>query len=172
MPGWARWLRPFTHWLLVFIPASLITESTHQPLLTFINAALAIVSLAGRIGRATEQLAICVGPQLGGVQNATFGNLTELIVAVLLIAAGTSRSPRLPRSARSSATCCSCSASRCARAGWAAAGRHSAPAPRASIPGPWSWPSRASECRRSSWRRRRVYPPATARTCPPAWRRP
>ncbi len=33
-------------------------------------------------------MAICVGPQLGGLLNATFGNLTELIVAVLLIAAG------------------------------------------------------------------------------------
>ncbi len=88
MPGWARWLRPSIYWLLVFIPASLIAESTHQPLLTFITAALAIVPLAGLIGRATDQLAICVGPQLGGLLNATFGNLTELIVAVLLIAAG------------------------------------------------------------------------------------
>jgi Ca2+:H+ antiporter len=61
---------------------------THQPLLTFITAALAIVPLAGLIGRATDQLAIRVGPRLGGLLNATFGNLTELIVALLLIAAG------------------------------------------------------------------------------------
>ena len=88
MPAWARWLRPSINWLLVFIPLSLIAEVTHQPLLTFISAALAIVPLAGLIGRATDQLAICVGPRLGGLLNATFGNLTELIVAVLLIAAG------------------------------------------------------------------------------------
>src|SRR6202011_3998112 len=88
MAGWARWLRPSINWLLVFIPASLIAELTHQPLLTFITAALAIIPLAGLIGRATDQLAVCVGPQLGGLLNATFGNLTELIVAVLLIAAG------------------------------------------------------------------------------------
>jgi Ca2+:H+ antiporter len=88
MPGWARLLRPSLNWLLVFIPVSLIAELTHQPLLTFITAALAIVPLAGLIGRATDQLAICVGPRLGGLLNATFGNLTELIVAVLLIAAG------------------------------------------------------------------------------------
>jgi Ca2+:H+ antiporter len=88
MPGWARLLRPSLDWLLVFIPVSLIAELTHQPLLTFITAALAIVPLAGLIGRATDQLAICVGPRLGGLLNATFGNLTELIVAVLLIAAG------------------------------------------------------------------------------------
>src|ERR1700674_2750288 len=88
MPGWTRSLRPSINWLLVFIPVSLIAEVTHQPLPTFIPAALAIIPLAGLIGRATDQLAIRVGPQLGGLLNATFGNLTELIVAVLLIAAG------------------------------------------------------------------------------------
>ncbi len=88
MAGWAWFVRPSSNWLLVFIPASLIAELTHQPLLIFITAALAIVPLAGLIGRATDQLAIRVGPRLGGLLNATFGNLTELIVAVLLIAAG------------------------------------------------------------------------------------
>src|ERR1700720_1999870 len=88
MAGWARWLRPSINWLLVFIPVSLITALTHQSVLTFITAALAIIPLAGLIGRATDQLAVCVGPQLGGLLNATVGNLTELIVAVLLIAAG------------------------------------------------------------------------------------
>src|ERR1700716_4530898 len=88
MAGRVRWLRPSITWLLVFIPASLLAELAHQPLLTFIPAALAIIPLAGLIGRATDQLAVCVGPQLGGLLNATFGNLTELIVAVLLIAAG------------------------------------------------------------------------------------
>src|SRR5712664_3801278 len=88
MAGWARWLRPSINWLLIFIPASLIAEVTHRPVLTFISAALAIVPLAGLIGRATDQLAICIGPRLGGLLNATFGNVTELIVSVLLIAAG------------------------------------------------------------------------------------
>src|SRR5712691_2086569 len=88
MPGWARWLRPSFNSLLVFIPVSLIAALAQQPLVTFISAGLAIVPLAGLIGRATDQLAICVGPRLGGLLNATFGNLTELIVAVLLIAAG------------------------------------------------------------------------------------
>src|SRR2546429_1444736 len=88
MRAWAWLLRPSINWLLVFIPVSLLAELTHQPLLTFITSALAIVPLAGLIGRATDQLAIRVGPQLGGLLNATFGNLTELIVAVLLIPAG------------------------------------------------------------------------------------
>jgi len=88
MAGWARWLRPSSNWLIVFIPVSLIAELVHQPALTFITAALAIIPLAGLLGRATDQLAICIGPRLGGLLNATFGNLTELIVGVLLIAAG------------------------------------------------------------------------------------
>lgn len=88
MAGRAWLLRPSINWLLVFIPASLVAEFMYQPLLAFITAAIAIVPLAGLIGRATDQLAIRVGPQLGGLLNATFGNLTELIVAVLLIAAG------------------------------------------------------------------------------------
>src|SRR5947207_11525334 len=73
MRGWAWLLRPSINWLLVFIPVSLLAELTRQPLLTFITSALAIVPLAGLIGRATDQLAIRVGPQLGGLLNATFG---------------------------------------------------------------------------------------------------
>src|SRR5438046_10642438 len=88
MRFFASMLRPSLNWLLVFVPLSLAFELAHQSLLIFITSGLAIVPLAGLIGRATDQLAIRVGPQLGGLLNATFGNLTELIVAVFLIAAG------------------------------------------------------------------------------------
>src|SRR5438445_6944360 len=81
-------LRPSLSWLLVFVPISLVAEFAHQSLVIFITSGLAIIPLAGLIGRATDQLAVHVGPRLGGLLNATFGNLTELIVAVLLIAAG------------------------------------------------------------------------------------
>lgn len=37
------------------------------------------------IGRSTEQLAIRAGPRAGGLLNATFGNITELIISILLI---------------------------------------------------------------------------------------
>jgi Ca2+:H+ antiporter len=37
------------------------------------------------IGRSTEQLAVHTGPRIGGLVNATFGNVTELIIAVFLI---------------------------------------------------------------------------------------
>ena len=81
-------LRPSLNWLLVFVPLSLAFELAQQSLLIFITSGLAIVPLAGLIGRATDQLAIRVGPRLGGLLNATFGNVTELIVAVLLVLAG------------------------------------------------------------------------------------
>jgi Ca2+:H+ antiporter len=59
----------------------------HSPVVIFLTSALAIVPLAALIGTATEQLAVRLGPRLGGLLNATLGNLTELIVAVLLVSA-------------------------------------------------------------------------------------
>jgi Ca2+:H+ antiporter len=81
--------RPSLNWLLVFVPISIVAELfTQQPVLLFWTAALAIVPLAGLIGESTEQLAIRLGPGVGGLLNASLGNLTELIVAVLLVQAG------------------------------------------------------------------------------------
>jgi Ca2+:H+ antiporter len=76
------------YWLLVFVPVSIVAELAQQTVLVFLTSALAIIPLAGLIGDATEQMAIRLGPRLGGLLNATFGNITELIVAVLLINAG------------------------------------------------------------------------------------
>jgi Ca2+:H+ antiporter len=59
-----------------------------QPIVVFVTSALAIIPLAAVLGRATDQLAIHSGPRIGGLLNATFGNITELIISVLLIAAG------------------------------------------------------------------------------------
>ena len=84
-----RLLRPSLNWLLVFVPISIVADLfIHQPVLVFWTAALAIVPLAGLIGESTEQLAIRLGPGAGGLLNASLGNLTELIVAVLLVQAG------------------------------------------------------------------------------------
>ena len=77
-----------TDWLLLFIPISLAADLIGQPVLVFLTSALAIVPLADLIGRSTEQVAIRLGPRMGGLLNATLGNITELIVAVLLISAG------------------------------------------------------------------------------------
>lgn len=77
------------NWLLLFIPVSIILELSHaSKLLIFTTAALAIIPLAGLIGRGTEELADRVGPGLGGLLNATFGNATELIIALFALHAG------------------------------------------------------------------------------------
>jgi Ca2+:H+ antiporter len=79
-------LRPNFYWLLVLVPISLVADLVlRNELLTFLTAAGGILPLAGLIGRATEQLAIHAGPRLGGLLNATFGNVAELIIAIFLI---------------------------------------------------------------------------------------
>jgi Ca2+:H+ antiporter len=54
----------------------------------FFCAALAIVPLASLIVHATEHLAVRTGPAIGGLLNATFGNLPELIIAMTALRAG------------------------------------------------------------------------------------
>jgi Ca2+:H+ antiporter len=77
------------NWLLVFVPLSIATALlAHQPVAVFATAGIAIVPLAALIARATDQLAIRSGPMLGGLLNATFGNVPELIIGGLLVAAG------------------------------------------------------------------------------------
>lgn len=66
---------------LTFIPVSLAAELAHIQVLTFVCSALAIVPLSGLIGRPTGEVAFHVGPRLGGLMNASFGNVTEFIVA-------------------------------------------------------------------------------------------
>src|SRR5437879_1913460 len=76
------------NWLLVFVPISIVAQLAHQTTLVFLTSAVAIIPLAGLIGDSTEQVAIRLGPRVGGLLNATVGNVTELIVAILLINAG------------------------------------------------------------------------------------
>jgi Ca2+:H+ antiporter len=75
--------------LLIFIPIStVIAFSFHWPLWIFLTAAIAIIPLAGLMGEATEELAKHLGPQWGGLINATFGNATELIIGLFAIHQG------------------------------------------------------------------------------------
>ncbi|MBD2138626.1 calcium/proton exchanger [Anabaena sp. FACHB-1237] len=75
--------------LLVFIPISLAAHFLEWgELIVFITAALAILPLAAWMGEATEEIAVVVGPILGGFLNATFGNATELIIALVALRAG------------------------------------------------------------------------------------
>ena len=79
-------LRPSLDWLLVLVPVSIVLElAGGNELLIFLTSAGAILPLAGLIGRSTEQLALHTGPRIGGLINATFGNVTELVIAVFLI---------------------------------------------------------------------------------------
>ena len=79
-------LRPSLEWLLVLVPVSVALElAGGNELLVFFTSAFAILPLAGLIGRSTEQLALHTGPRIGGLVNATFGNVTELIIAIFLI---------------------------------------------------------------------------------------
>ncbi|WP_107667470.1 calcium/proton exchanger [Cyanothece sp. BG0011] len=75
--------------LLIFIPLSLGSEYLEWGAsITFITAGLAIVPLAAFMGQATEEIAVVVGPNLGGLLNATFGNATELILAFVALQEG------------------------------------------------------------------------------------
>lgn len=75
--------------LLLFVPAAIAAEFMHaSPVVIFALSALAIVPLSGYLGRATEEIAAYTGPTLGGLLNATLGNLAELIIAVLALRAG------------------------------------------------------------------------------------
>lgn len=82
-------MKPKLEWLLVFVPVALFLEFTHgNHTAIFVTSALAILPLAGLIGHATEDLAIRIGPQKGGLLNATMGNVTEMIIAFFLIMEG------------------------------------------------------------------------------------
>jgi Ca2+:H+ antiporter len=75
--------------LLVFIPVSLAAHFLEWgELVVFITAGLAILPLAAWMGAATEEIAVVVGPILGGLLNATFGNATEMIIALIALKAG------------------------------------------------------------------------------------
>ncbi|MBD2454257.1 calcium/proton exchanger [Nostoc sp. FACHB-87] len=75
--------------LLLFIPVSLAAHFLEWgDLIVFVTAGLAILPLAAWMGTATEEIAVVVGPTLGGLLNATFGNATELIIALVALNAG------------------------------------------------------------------------------------
>ena len=56
--------------------------------IVFVVAAAAILGLAWIVGLSTERLGALTGPQVGGILNATFGNIAELIIAYFALQAG------------------------------------------------------------------------------------
>lgn len=68
--------------LLLFIPVSWALHFTHQsPTLIFIFSALGLVPLAALLGFGTEQIALKTSASVGGLLNATLGNIIEMIIA-------------------------------------------------------------------------------------------
>jgi Ca2+:H+ antiporter len=77
-------------WLLAFVPVVFVTQkltpAAHT--LLFLLAVLAIVPLAALLSHATESVAAKTGDAVGGLLNATLGNLTELVIAFTAVRAG------------------------------------------------------------------------------------
>lgn len=71
------------------LPLSVAGSLLHwSETLMFVIYCLTIIALASYMGRATESLAIVVGPRIGGLLNATFGNAVELIISIFALQAG------------------------------------------------------------------------------------
>lgn len=77
-------------WLLVFVPALFVAEHAkpNAGVLLFLLSILAIVPLAALLSHATESVAAKTGDAVGGLLNATLGNLTELVIALAALRAG------------------------------------------------------------------------------------
>lgn len=75
--------------LLLFVPLAVLFRFLEaSPMMVFAASCLGIVPLAGWMGRATEHLADHLGEGTGGLLNATFGNATELIIALMALREG------------------------------------------------------------------------------------
>jgi len=77
-------------WLLVFVPGVFVAQSLEPEAhtLLFVLSVLAIVPLAALLSQATESVAVKTGDTVGGLLNATLGNLTELVIALAALRAG------------------------------------------------------------------------------------
>jgi Ca2+:H+ antiporter len=77
-------------WLLAFVPALFVAQKLKPEAhtLLFVVSVLAIVPLAALLSHATESVAAKTGDTVGGLLNATLGNLTELVIALAALRAG------------------------------------------------------------------------------------
>ena len=75
--------------LLLFVPLSALADRLHWgDGAVFVLAVLAILPLAVWLSTATEELSLALGPNIGALLNALFGNATELIIALTALRAG------------------------------------------------------------------------------------
>jgi Ca2+:H+ antiporter len=77
-------------WLLVMVPVVLVAQllAPEAHTLLFVLSVGAIVPLAALLSRATEAVASRTGDMIGGLLNATLGNLTEMLIALAALRAG------------------------------------------------------------------------------------
>lgn len=77
-------------WLLAFVPVLFVVQKLRHDAhtLLFVLSILAIVPLAALLSHATESVAARTGDSVGGLLNATLGNLTELVIALTALKAG------------------------------------------------------------------------------------
>jgi Ca2+:H+ antiporter len=78
-----------TQILVVFIPIALgLDWMDASPSLVFGSAALALVPLISTMSKATEHLTAHMGSAVGGLLNASLGNLPDLIIALFALQKG------------------------------------------------------------------------------------
>src|SRR3979411_1326964 len=77
-------------WLLAFVPVLFVAQKLKPEAhtLLFVLSVLAVVPLAALLSHATESVAAKTGDTVGGLLNATLGNLTELVIALTALHAG------------------------------------------------------------------------------------
>ncbi|HEX3437674.1 MAG TPA: calcium/proton exchanger [Pseudacidobacterium sp.] len=77
-------------WALAFVPVVFVVAKVapESHTLLFIFSVCAIIPLAAMLSLATESVAARTGDAVGGLLNATLGNLTELVIALTALHAG------------------------------------------------------------------------------------
>ena len=79
----------FRRILLLLVPLAILASALRlSPQIVFVAAFLSIIPLASLLGEATEELALRMGPRIGGLLNATLGTMTELIIMFALLRSG------------------------------------------------------------------------------------
>jgi len=80
----------FVLWFLAVVPVVFVVKLLRPEAYTllFVLSVLALVPLATLLSHATESVAAKTGDAVGGLINATLGNLTELIIALAALRAG------------------------------------------------------------------------------------
>ena len=79
----------YLYTLLIFVPVTIAAKLMGaSDVMLFVFSSLAIVPLAGVMGKSTDTIACYCGQKVGGLLNATFGNATELIIAFVAMKEG------------------------------------------------------------------------------------